>query len=140
MSEEGMQQFTETVERLAGAAEALERMLGRIEAQQQELSVKVALIVAAVEERPAEPAAQTDTQELATRVAELEKANADLKAQAARSARKTLPPMVTALLSKYAGEGGERVETAVLDKALGVLSVDQRIAVKAEMARAGILE
>lgn len=140
MSEESMQQFTETVERLAGAAEALERMLERIETQQQELSAKVALIVAAVEEKPAEASDETGAQQLAARVRELEKANADLKAQAARAARKTLPPLVSALLSKYAGEGGERVETAVLDKALSTLSVDQRIAVKAGMARAGILE
>jgi peptidoglycan hydrolase CwlO-like protein len=139
MSEEGMQQFTETVGRLAGAAEALERMLGRIEAQQQELSAKVAVIVAAVEEKAEQGVESTEAAGLEARVAELEKANADLKAQAARAGRKTLPPMVSVLLNKFAGEG-EHADQGALDKALRVLSVDQRIAVKAEMARAGMLE
>jgi len=139
MSEEGMQQFTETVERLAGAAEALERMLGRIEAQQQELSAKVAVIVAAVEEKAERPVAEKEATGLEARVAELEKANADLKAQAARAGRKTLSPMVSALLGKFGGEG-EHADNGALDKALSVLTVDQRIAVKAEMARAGMLE
>jgi hypothetical protein len=69
----------------------------------------------------------------------LEKTNSDLKAQATRLARKTLPPLVTALLSKN-GEAGDRLEAAVLDKTLQSLTVDQRIAVKAEMARAGMIE
>jgi hypothetical protein len=34
---------------------------------------------------------------------------------------------------------GERFDAATLDKALGSLSVEQRIAVKTEMARAGLL-
>lgn len=71
-------------------------------------------------------------------MAELEKANTELKAQATRLARKTFSPMVTALLGKYEGDGD--MNSGVLDKALIALSVEQRIAVKAEMARAGILK
>ena len=77
----------------------------------------------------------------ATGVAELEKSNSDLKAQAARMVRKTLPPMVSAILAKGGTDtDGERIEKGVLDKTLQSLSVEQRIAVKAELARAGMIE
>ena len=75
-------------------------------------------------------------------MAELEKSNADLKAQAARMARKTLPPDGV----RDPGEewqlktGSEKIEKGVLDKTLQSLSVEQRIAVKAELARAGMIE
>ena len=74
-------------------------------------------------------------------MAELEKSNADLKAQAARMARKTLPPMVSAILAK-SGERSrrEKIDKGVLDKTLQSLSVEQRIAVKSELARAGMIE
>lgn len=141
MNEEMMQQMMAAAERLATATEALDRVLGKLEAQQEVLNAKVERIVAAVEENLAQtadrqPAAGSDLRE---RVMELEKSNADLKAQAARLARKTLSPVVSALLAKNEVEG-ERFESAVLDKTLAALSVEQRMAVKAEMARAGMIE
>jgi len=145
MNDEMTQQLVATAERLANAAEALDRVLGRLDGQQEALNAKVDRIVAAVEERVDETDehhARTDSDEahvLKQRVTELEKTNNDLKAQATRLARKTLPPLVSALLSKN-GEAGDRVEAAVLDKTLQSLTVDQRIAVKAEMARAGMIE
>ena len=66
--------------------------------------------------------------------------NSDLKAQAARLTRKTLSPFVSALLSKNNAELGDKLEGGALDKTLQTLSVEQRIAVKAEMARAGMIE
>src|ERR1700733_10484898 len=78
---------------------------------------------------------------LQERVAELEKTNADLKAQAARMGRKTLPPLVSAILAKSCDESGsEKLDKGVLDTTLQSLSVEQRIAVKSELARAGIIE
>jgi len=145
MNEEMTQQLMATAERLANAAEALDRVLGRLDGQQEALNAKVDRIVAAVEERLDEGGtyhARTEANHddiLQRRVVELEKDNNDLKAQAARLARKTLPPLVTALLSKN-GEVGDRLEAAALDKTLQSLTVDQRIAVKAEMARAGMIE
>lgn len=143
MHEEMTQQLVATAERLANAAEALDRVLGRLDGQQEALNAKVDRIVAAVEERLDEAAvdhSRTDeTQALQQRVSELEKTNNDLKAQATRLARKTLPPLVTTLLSKNA-EAGDRYEAGVLDKTLQSLTVDQRIAVKSEMARAGMIE
>ena len=73
------------------------------------------------------------------RVAELEKTNNDLKAQAARLARKTLSPLVSALLSKNSA-AGDRLDGSGPGQDPAVIDVDQRIAVKAEMARAGMIE
>jgi hypothetical protein len=83
-------------------------------------------------------AAGTET-DLQQRVVDLEKSNADLKAQASRMARKTLSPVVAALIGKNEIEG-ERLDPGVLNKTLAALSVEQRIAVKAELARAGMIE
>jgi len=142
MNEEMVQQLMATAERLANAAESLDRVLGRLDSQQVALSAKVDRIVAAVDEHAAiEPADQEATRQLQERVAELEKSNTDLKAQAARMVRKTLPPMVSAILAKNGAEAaGEKIEKGVLDKTLQSLSVEQRIAVKAELARAGMIE
>jgi ABC-type transporter Mla subunit MlaD len=142
MSEEMVQQLMATAERLASAAESLDRVLGRLDAQQDALNAKVDRIVAAVDDRSLyEPASNEATRQLQERVAELEKSNTDLKAQAARMVRKTLPPLVTSILAKSGTDmGGERIEKGVLDKTLQSLSMEQRIAVKAELARAGMIE
>jgi predicted RNase H-like nuclease (RuvC/YqgF family) len=139
MNEEMMQQLMATAERLANAAESLDRVLGRLDAQQESLNVKVDRIVAAVDESVLHPAYGDATRQLQERVAQLERSNAELKAQAARMTRKTLPPMVSAILAK-SEEAGEKIDKAVLDKTLSALSVEQRIAVKAELARAGMID
>jgi prefoldin subunit 5 len=141
MSEEMTQQLMATAERLASAAESLDRVLGRLDAQQDALNTKVDRIVAAVDERLYAPEHGDATRQLQDRVAELEKSNFDLKAQAARMVRKTLNPMVSAILAKGGAEtDGDRIEKSVLDKTLQSLSVEQRIAVKSELARAGMIE
>jgi CRISPR/Cas system-associated exonuclease Cas4 (RecB family) len=141
MNEEMVQQMMAAAERLAAATETLDRVLGKLDAQQEMLNAKVERIVAAVESssqvdrRPAEGTPI----DLQNRVVELEKSNADLKAQASRMARKTLSPVVSALIGKNEIEG-ERLDPAMLNKTLAALSVEQRIAVKAELARAGMIE
>jgi ABC-type transporter Mla subunit MlaD len=141
MNEEMVQQLMATAERLATAAESLDRVLGRLDAQQEALNAKVDRIVAAVDERALHPAEEDVTRQLHERVAELERSNAGLKAQAARAVRKTLPPMVSAILAKAGSDNGsERIDKSVLEKTLQALSVEQRIAVKAELARAGMIE
>lgn len=142
MNEEMTQQLVATAERLANAAETLDRVLEKLDGQQEALNAKVDRIVAAVEERPHsdDPSVLDRTSKLEQRIAELEKTNNDLKAQAARMARKTLSPLVTALLSKNSSEPGDKLDPSALDKTLQSLSVEQRIAVKAEMARAGMIE
>jgi hypothetical protein len=147
MNEEMVNQMMAAAERLAAASEALDRVLGKLDAQQEMLNAKVDRIVAAVEESMVRGEATQVSQnqgdlrhpELAARVAELEKSNADLKAQAARLARKTISPVVAALIGKNEVDG-ERMDPAVLNKTLAALSVEQRIAVKSELARAGMIE
>jgi predicted RNase H-like nuclease (RuvC/YqgF family) len=144
MDTETTQQLMATAERLASAAESLDRVLEKLDAQQAALNAKVDRIAAAVEERGSDAPDLADEsnwpRKLKERIAELEKTNNDLKGQAARLARKTLSPLVTALLSKNSVEVGDRLDPGMLDKTLQSLSVEQRIAVKAEMARAGMIE
>lgn len=132
--------LTAVAERLAAAAEALDQAVARLaahaDAQSAELDAKVDRIVAAVDE------GAVLRQHLEGRIAELERANAELKASAAdlaaRAGRKTLSPAMTALLSK-SGVETSALDPATLDKALAGLGVEQRVAVKAEMARAGLI-
>ncbi|HET6316604.1 MAG TPA: hypothetical protein VFG86_09110 [Chloroflexota bacterium] len=127
-------------ERLAAAAEALEKALARLDAQRESLETKVDRIVAAVEEQQSDRHGdEQDGGALRARVTELERVNTELKAQAARAGRKTLPPMVSLLLAKN-GMEDEHFESSALDKVLAPLSLEQRIAIKAEMARAGMIE
>ncbi len=95
--------------------------------------------VSHVESTSARPGGRNVGTDLQQRVVQLEKSNADLKAQASRMARKTLSPVVSALIGKNEIEG-ERLDPGVLNKTLAALSVEQRIAVKAELARAGMIE
>ena len=143
MNEEMVNQMMAAAERLAAATETLDRVLGKLDAQQEMLNAKVDRIVAAVEENMAQTADREKLEgvgtELNQRVAELEKSNADLKAQASRMARKTLSPVVAALIAKNEIES-ERLDPGMLNKTLAALSVEQRIAVKSELARAGMIE
>ncbi len=99
------------IERIAAAAEALERTLSHLEQRFASLEAKVDRIVAMVEERPAVHA------------------SAD---------RKTVSASTSALLGKFGAAEGPLAMTSA-DDMLRALSVEQRIAVKAELARAGIL-
>lgn len=94
--------------------------------------------------------------EIETRVASLERTaeelrrqNEALRAQAerftAQATRKTIPPQVLTLLAK-SGVATDlvsatgKIEVPVLDKALEGLPIEQRIAVKSQLARAGAIE
>jgi predicted RNase H-like nuclease (RuvC/YqgF family) len=143
MNEEMVQQMMAAAERLASATETLDRVLGKLDAQQEMLNAKVDRIVAAVEESITQTSERQQVDAsgsgLQQRVAQLEKSNADLKAQASRMSRKTLSPVVSALLGKNELDG-EQLDPALLNKTLAVLSVEQRIAVKTELARAGMID
>lgn len=128
-----------TTDRLASATQSLAEALVNINAQFESLHAKVDRIVAAVDEASCHAEGDGKCLCQASAMAELEKKNHDLKAQAAQARRKTLSPMVTTLLAKEGVEGEALIETPVVEKALAGLSIEQRIAVKAELARAGIL-
>ncbi len=99
------------IERIAAAAEALERTLSRLEQRFASLEAKVDRIVAMVEERPSVQAS---------------------------AERKTVSASTSALFGKF-GTGDGPLAMTSADEMLRALSVEQRIAVKAELAKAGIL-
>ncbi len=123
---------------LAQATQSLADALANLDGQFASLHAKIDRIVAAVDDGELQATAQTNNA-IHNKLAELEKANHDLKAQTAAARRKTISPMVTALLAKQGVEGDATIETSIVEKALAGLSIEQRIAVKAELARAGIL-
>jgi hypothetical protein len=125
-------------ERLAQATISLANALSNLDAQFSSLHAKIDRIVAAVDNGDLEVNAHSGVP-LYNKVVELEKANHDLQAQNAAARRKTLSPMVTALLAKQGVEGDTLIETSIIEKALTGLSIEQRIAVKAELSRAGVL-
>jgi hypothetical protein len=143
-----------SAERMTEVAARLCTLLAKMEQQFEALHAKVDRIVAAIDESPAtacataaqddgdgtqKAASQPPAAAMAQRQAELEKQNAELKAEAEHARRKTLSGPTIALLAKGGGEDGLPRDSAALEKALAPLSVEQRIAVKAEMARAGLL-
>jgi hypothetical protein len=126
------------VERLDAATALLERALQSFEARAaaaNALSGQVERISATVEQTRRES-------ELAEKLASVERELAELKAAAAHTAlnplRRTIPASTTAMLAKH-GIGDGPVEVRTLDAALSGLSLEQRIAVKSQLLRAGAI-
>lgn len=131
-----------TVEALAATAETLERAMSRLEArleaQQAEMEGRVQKIMGTIE--PAE-LGMIEAQRLEARLAEAERQIAELRASAAPVAagRKTLSGTTASLLAKHGVSGDGAVEAGAVDAALSSLPVEQRIAVKSQLLRAGLL-
>lgn len=130
----------ESVERLAAAASMLEKTVSWMEERQAALSGDVQKIVATVEQTAEQKLEQSKRElELETKLAEAQEQIAQLQAQAGRltSQRKTLPAATVQLLAKQGIDSLEQVEAGALDAALTGLSLEQRIAVKSQLMRAG---
>ena len=142
MDQETTQNTTPDTAALAGqmaqATQSLADALHNLDSQFASLHAKIDRIVAGVDDGDLQASTHND-HALRSKLAELEKTNQNLKAQSATARRKTLSPMVSALLAKQGVEGDAVVEAPIIEKALAGLSIEQRIAVKAELARAGIL-
>jgi hypothetical protein len=130
-----------TVERLAAAAGMLEQAVERLAQRQSDFALdaeaSIGRIVATVEARR--------EAELEQKLAAAEAQIAELKAAAAVSVpatvthgRKTLPVGMVNLLAKQ-GVAVDSMEAGAVDAALVSLSIEQRIAVKAQLMRAGLL-
>lgn len=129
-----------TMERLAAAAEMLELAVERLQQRQsafaEDAEASIGKIVATVESRR--------EVELEQRLAAAEARVAELQARAAApvgddaTGRKTLPASMVTLLAKQ-GVTVESMEAGALDAALSSLSLEQRIAVKAQLMRSGML-
>ena len=154
MNEETMQQLVASAARMASAAASLEGAVARLDARHEALQSKVEHILAAIDERFVGNDGQDsdgednnnysnynggEIKQLRQQVTELKKSNTELQAQSGRLSRRTLTPMVNALLTKSGVATDDQFDREALDKALQPLSIEQRIAVKAEMARAGLI-
>ena len=117
----------------------LERTAALLEQREASMSGDVQKIVAAVEQGAEISHREA---ELERKLAAAEQQIAELRAQAGKavaSARKTLPATTTQLLAKSGITSLESIEAGALDAALAGLSLEQRIAVKAQLIRAGAL-
>jgi hypothetical protein len=129
----------ECAAQLSSAAQGLERILGKLEAQYEALNQKIDRIIATVEKAPADESGESGVSAASIptdRMTKLENENRELRQ---RAGRKTLVPLVSTLLAKSGMGEGVQIEASTLEKALGGLTVEQRIAVKAELARAGMI-
>jgi predicted RNase H-like nuclease (RuvC/YqgF family) len=122
-------------ERLEAATTLLERTLSWLEERQSSLTGEVERISATVEQSRRET-------ELAEKLAAAERELAEVKAAAAQTAvnplRRTLPATTAEMLAKH-GIGDGPVDVRALDAALTGLSLEQRIAVKSQLLRAGAI-
>ncbi len=130
-----------TVERLAAAAGLLEQAVERLTQRQNDFALdaeaSIGRIVATVEGRR--------EAELEEKLAAAEAQIAEMKAAAVSSVpsavtygRKTLPMAMVNLLAKQ-GVTVDSMDAGAVDAALVSLNIEQRIAVKAQLMRAGLL-
>jgi phosphoserine phosphatase len=129
-----------TVERLAAAAGLLEQAVERLARRQNDFAIdaeaSIGRIVATVEgRREAELEAKLAAAE--AQIVELKAAAASVPATVTHG-RKTLPVAMVTLLAKQ-GVTVDSMEAGAVDAALVSLSIEQRIAVKAQLMRAGLL-
>lgn len=122
-------------ERLETATSLLERTLTWLEERQSALTGEVERISATVEQSRRET-------ELTEKLASAEKELAELKAAGgptvANPLRRTVPASTSEMLAKH-GIGDGPVDVRALDAALSGLSLEQRIAVKTQLLRAGAI-
>jgi hypothetical protein len=122
-----------TVERLTVAANAMEQALEKMAQRQHELQeATIGRVIATVDVGLEERLAVAEAQ-----IAEL-KATAGAGSASVTNGRKTLPVTMVNLLAKQ-GVSIDSMEAGALDAALASLSLEQRIAVKAQLVRAGLL-
>lgn len=126
-------------ERLEAATTLLERTLNWLEervAAASALSGEVERISATVDQSRREAV-------LAEKLAAAEKELGELKASAASSTvtpmRRTVPAATAEMLAKHGIAEGGPVDVRTLDAALAGLSLEQRLAVKTQLLRAGAI-
>jgi septal ring factor EnvC (AmiA/AmiB activator) len=123
------------VERLETATTLLEKTLSWIEERQSALSGDVERISATVDQSRREA-------ELAEKLVEMERELAEVKAASPPNVlnplRRTMPAATVEMLAKQ-GIGEGPVDVRTLDAALSGLSLEQRIAVKSQLLRAGAI-
>jgi len=147
---ENMVALTESMERmearLEAAASLFERAAAQMEERESERSGEVRKIVAAVETgREAElqrklKSAELQIAELRAQVESRNESQLEAKFETQpKATRRTVPASTTQFLAKQGITSLESLEAGTLDAALTGLSLEQRIAVKAQLLRAGVV-
>ena len=128
----------ESIERLSSAASLLERTVTWLEQREAVAGGAVEKMTAAVE---GQNELIERERELRLKLEAAEQQIAELRAQSSRAvaARQTLPASTTQLLAKQGISMVDSIQAGALDSALTGLSLEQRIAVKAQLLRAGML-
>lgn len=124
--------------RLEAAVSLFERTLALLEERQSAAAGEVQKIVAAVENSQG----TARESELERKLEAAEQRLAELQAQReseAKPARRTVPATTAQFLAKQGLSTLDSMEAGALDAALTGLSLEQRIAVKAQLLRAGVL-
>lgn len=143
---ENHDELSTTLDRLATAASRIEQLVDRLATRHAEgEEATIGRIVAQVEDRRALDLEQKlavverSLAEKEQHIAELEAHTAAVREPAPESAgRKTIAATAANLLAKH-GVSLDSLEAGSLDAALTGLSLEQRIAVKAKLLRAGLL-
>jgi hypothetical protein len=138
MEIEAKDMLNASMEKLNAAASLLERMVAVLEQRDAGATGEVQKIVAEVDHGTSYSEREL---ELERRLAQAEQQIAELRAQESKasSVRKTLPATTTQLLAKQGITSLDSIEAGALDAALTGLSLEQRIAVKSQLLRAGVL-
>jgi hypothetical protein len=136
----GMQESSDLMARLEAAATLLERTLGWLDERQRVLSVEVDRISATVETSRREEELEAKLEAVQRELSELRAgaAGGDEFPKALQPLRRTLPSATAEMLAKH-GVGESAVDVRALDAALTGLSLEQRIAVKSQLRRAGAM-
>lgn len=130
-SENMLASFAECMDRLYATTGLLERTVSLLEERNAGGSVEK--LTAAVEN-------QDEIMQLRLKLDAAEQQIAELRAQSNHAtARQTLPASTTQLLAKQGISTVDSIQAGALDAALTGLSVEQRIAVKSQLLRAGLL-
>jgi len=143
---EGMNTMTDSLHRMETRLEAAAALLERTVALMEERTGDVGRLVAAVEIRqPREAELEQKLQVAEQQIAEL-RAQIEARSEARPesrseqpSARKTVPAEMTQFLSSQGITTLDSIEAGALDTALSGLSLEQRLAVKAQLLRAGVV-
>lgn len=141
-AERSLETLALTLDRLASAAGLLEQTVSRLEEQHLSMSGQVQKIVATVEQGSSQSAGNERIYELERKLHDAVMQIAELRAQGTSShtsGRKTVTAATVSLLAKQGISNLDSIEAGSLDAALNSLSIEQRIAVKSQLLRAGLL-
>jgi ABC-type Fe3+-citrate transport system substrate-binding protein len=128
--------------RIEAAAALFERAATLFDERESSMSGEVRKIVAAVEttrEAELQKKLEAAEQQIAELRAQMESQTGAKSETPAKAARKTVPASTAQFLAKQGITSLESLEAGALDAALSGLGLEQRIAVKAQLLRAGVV-